>query len=177
MPKILAFGASTSNESINKQFAKFAGSSLPNVTVELVDLNDYELPMYSVDEEGANGIPEAAKAFVRKVEDVDGIIISLAEHNGSYTAAFKNLLDWCTRSKQKVWSEKPMILLSTSPGARGGASVLDAAAKTFPHLGGNVVASFSLPSFTESFSLESGIQDEALKKAFARKLAEFCAVL
>jgi NAD(P)H-dependent FMN reductase len=177
MPKILAFGASTSNQSINKQFATFAGNALPDSALTVIDLNDFAAPMYSVDEESAHGIPAAAKAFVQQIEASDGMIISLAEHNGSYTAAFKNLLDWGTRHKQKIWSDKPMILLSTSPGARGGATVLDAATKTFPHLGGKVIASFALPSFGQAFSAEQGIKDDALKLAFARKLAEFRAVL
>lgn len=177
MPIILAFGASTSTQSINKQLAGYAANAIPEVEVELIDLNDFSVPMYSVDEEGASGIPDGAKAFVAEIEAADGVIVSLAEHNGSYTAAFKNLFDWGTRHKQKIWSEKKMLLLSTSPGGRGGATVLEAAAGTFPHLGGNVVATFSLPSYSENFSVEAGIQNEELKKVFARKLAEFRAVL
>lgn len=177
MPTVLAFGASTSTHSINKQFANYAGIALPDVELNLVDLNDTPLPLYSVDEESAQGVPAAAKAFVQLIEQADGIIVSLAEHNGSYSAAFKNLLDWSTRHKHKVWSDKPMLLLSTSPGTRGGASVLELATKTFPHLGANVIASFSLPSFGDSFSIKDGFKDEALKQTFARKLAEFRAVL
>ncbi len=177
MPTILAFGASTSQQSINKQLAAFASQAIPGVTVKLLDLNDFPAPMYSVDEEAANGIPAGAKAFVAEIEAVDGIIVSLAEHNGSYTAAFKSLFDWGTRHKQKIWSDKKMLLLSTSPGARGGASVLEAAANTFPRLGGQVVATFSLPSFGDNFSATRGIQNEDLKRAFARKLAEFRASL
>jgi chromate reductase len=177
MPTILAFGASTSNRSINQQLAGYAANAIPEVDVKLIDLNDFPTPMYSVDEEGVNGIPEGAKAVVAEIEAADGIIVSLAEHNGSYAAAFKSLFDWGTRHKQKIWSDKPMLLLSTSPGGRGGATVLEAAANTFPHLGGKVVATFSLPSFGDNFAAESGIQDEALKEAFARKLTEFRAAL
>lgn len=177
MPTILAFGASTSTQSINKQFATYAGNAIPNAALKVIDLNDFTAPMYSADEESANGIPDAAKAFVAEIEQADGVIISLAEHNGSYSAAFKNLFDWGTRHKQKVWSDKPMLLLSTSPGARGGATVLAAAINTFPHLGANVVSTFSLPSFGDNFSQQSGIKDDEQKEAFARKLAEFCVAL
>ncbi|WPJ94327.1 NADPH-dependent FMN reductase [Coraliomargarita algicola] len=177
MPTILAFGASTSAQSINKQLAGYAANAIPDANVKLIDLNDFATPMYSVDEEAVNGIPAAAKAFVAEIEAVDAVIVSLAEHNGSYTAAFKNLFDWGTRHKQKVWSDKKMLLLSTSPGGRGGATVLAAAASTFPHLGGDVVATFSLPSFADNFSTTDGIQNEDLKKTFARKLAEFRASL
>ncbi|MDQ8208277.1 NAD(P)H-dependent oxidoreductase [Coraliomargarita sp. SDUM461003] len=172
-PTILAFAASTSSQSINKQLAEYAANALPEVQVRVIDLNDFTAPMYSVDAEAKDGIPASAKAFVAEIEAADGIILSLAEHNGSYTAAFKSLFDWGTRHKHKIWSEKPMLLLSTSPGARGGATVLGTASSSFPHLGAKIAATFSLPSFSDNFSSADGIQDETLKKNFARKLAEF----
>ena len=64
MPTILAFGASTSSQSINKQLAAYAANTIPEVEVKLIDLNDFSAPLYSVDEEGASGIPDGAKAFV-----------------------------------------------------------------------------------------------------------------
>ena len=57
-----------------------------------------------------------------------------------------------------------MFLLATSPGARGGSSVLETAVKRFPFSGGVVVASFSLPSFYQNFKDEVGITNEGLKK-------------
>ena len=66
------------------------------------------------------------------------------------------------RHQQKLWSEKPILLLATSPGGRGGATVLNAAATTFPHLGAQVVASFSLPSFFDNFDAEAGVTDSDL---------------
>lgn len=54
-----------------------------------------------------------------------------------------------------------MLLLSTSPGPRGGANVLAAAEGTFPHLGGNIIASLSIPSFYDNFS-DKGISDADL---------------
>ena len=44
-----------------------------------------------------------------------------------------------------------MFLMSTSPGARGGKTVLDTAKTYFPYLGGNIVSDFSLPSFYDNF--------------------------
>ena len=59
--KIFAFGASNSSDSINKQLAKYASGLFKNVTVDFVDINDYEMPIYSKDREKANGIPQLAK--------------------------------------------------------------------------------------------------------------------
>ena len=103
------------------------------------------------------------------------MIVSLAEHNGSYTAAFKNLYDWTSRLETKLWSGKAMLLLSTSPGGRGGATVMAAGKATFPRMGADLKASFSLPSFHKNFSDEAGIVDEALNADFQQALADFAA--
>jgi NAD(P)H-dependent FMN reductase len=60
-------------------------------------------------------------------------------------------LDWASRIDAKTFQQKPMLLLATSPGARGGASVLDIATKRFPFQGAELKGSFSLPSFYDNF--------------------------
>ena len=166
--KVLAFGASTSSASINRQLANYAISLIPNATVTELDLRDYSLPIYSADEEEQNGPPADAKAFLEAIRSHDAIVVSLAEHNGSYTAAFKNLYDWTSRIEQKLWSNKPILLMATSPGGRGGASVLETASATFPRMGADLRASFSLPSFYENFAIDKGIIDPV----FAEELQE-----
>ena len=155
--KIIAFGASSSKQSINKQLATFAANQFQNVTIEILDLNYYEMPIFSVDKEKENGIHPLAQEFYSKLGSADLIIISFAEHNGNYYTAFKNILDWSSRINAKTFQEKPMLLLATSPGARGGSSVLDIATKRFPFQGGIVKGSFSLPSFFENFDVVNGI--------------------
>lgn len=149
--KIIAFAASTHKKSINKQLVGYAGSLLKNIDIEILDLNDYELPLYSQDKEEELGHPALAKDFLAKIAQSDGIIISFAEHNGSYSAAYKNLFDWCSRIEPKVFQNKPMVLLSTSPGAMGGASVLASAVNSAPYFNGIVKASLSIPSFFDNF--------------------------
>ena len=155
--KIIASEASSSKQSINKQLATFAANQFQNVSVEILDLNDYEMPIFSVDKEKENGIHPLAQEFYSKLGSADLIIISFAEHNGNYSSAFKNILDWTSRINAKTFQEKPMLLLATSPGARGGSSVLEIASKRFPFQGGIVKGSFSLPSFYENFDVINGI--------------------
>ena len=155
--KIIAFGASSSKQSINKQLATFAANQFQNASVEILDLNDYEMPIFSIDKEKENGIHPLAQEFYSKLGSADLILISFAEHNGNYSSAFKNILDWTSRINAKTFQEKPMLLLATSPGARGGSSVLDIATKRFPSQGGIVKGSFSLPSFYENFDVVNWI--------------------
>lgn len=170
MPKILAFGASNSRKSINRQLAVYAAAQFPDVKVTVVDLNDYEMPIYGIDREKEEGIPELAHDFKAMIDSHDLIVISFAEHNGSYTVAFKNLMDWVSRIEHKLWGARPLFLLSTSPGRRGGASVLEAASLRASFMGGVVVATFSLPSFRTNFSPEDGITDPVLAGSFQEKL-------
>ncbi len=160
---IVAFAASNSKKSINKKLATYAASLVDDASVEVLDLNDYELPLFSTEKEEELGQPELAKQFFEKLGSCDAIIISFAEHNGSYTAAFKNLFDWCSRITPKIYQDKPMVLLATSPGARGGATVLSTATNSMPHFAGDVKGSFSLPSFYDNFDVENNeITDQDL---------------
>ncbi|EPG0368468.1 NADPH-dependent FMN reductase [Photobacterium damselae] len=154
--KILAFGATNSRNSINQQFARYAASLVPNAEVEVLDLNDYELPIFSFEREEQLGQPELAQKFYKKLGEADAIIISFAEHNGSYAVAYKNTFDWVSRINQKVFQEKPMLLLATSPGPGGAANVLAGAVGSAPYFAGDVRASVSLPSFYDNFDMAAG---------------------
>ena len=149
--RILAFAASNSSVSINQQLATYAASLATGAEVEMLDIHDYEMPIYRHDREEADGIPQLARDFLAKVGEADALIVSFAEHNGNYTAAFKNLFDWCSRLGREVWQGKPMLLLATSPGGRGGRSVLDIATAAVPRFGGEVIGRLSVPSFGENF--------------------------
>ena len=173
MKNIVAFGASSSSNSINQQLAKWAASQVEGEGVHLLDLNDYEMPIYSVDRERENGVPEKAQQFKQAIRKADGIIISFAEHNGSYTSAFKNVYDWVSRLERSVWSGKPMFLLAASPGPSGAKTVLSFSVDGFHYNGGQVVASFSLPSFKQNFLPNEGIVDEGLRKEFVKQLENF----
>lgn len=151
MKKVIVFGASNSKVSINQQLAVYAGSKLTDVRVESLNLNDFEMPIYGMDREIENGIPEQATAFSELLGTADGFIVSFAEHNGAYSTAFKNIFDWVSRINPKMWNNKPVVLMATSPGARGGQTVLDIAKGRMPYHGATVVGSFSVPSFGENF--------------------------
>lgn len=181
-PKILAFAASSSSASINRHLVEHAAARLqslaPAVEVEFLDLRDYELPVYSIDRERTDGIPQAAQRFFEKIGNADGLLISYAEHNGFYTAAFKNVFDWASRVQMKVFQGKPMVAMATSPGPRGGTNVLRAALDSAPHFGAEVVGSLSVPKFSENFDLEAGtLRDRSASVRLGMVLQRFAARL
>ena len=177
MKKIVAFGASNSFESINKQLAHYTAQQIPDAAVQLLDLNDYELPIYHPDQAKEKGIPQDAKNFKETLNTADGIVISFAEYNGSYTAVFKNIFDWISVIEKNIWHDKPMFLLATSPGGRGAIQVLEMAHLRISRANTNRVEQFSLPNFHTNFDSTKGILEPELKAAFKTSLKAFMEVL
>jgi len=172
MKHIIALAGSNSSTSINKQLATYASSLVKDVKVTVLDLNDFEMPIYSSDREKESGIPDKAQVFVENIRNSDGIVISLAEYNGAYSGAFKNIFDWASRAEQKTFLDKPMLLMATSPGGRGGASVLEMASDRFPRHNANIVGQFSLPLFNDNFS-DGKITNVALKNQLLEEVEQF----
>lgn len=162
--KILAFAGSNSSTSINKELLKFTLRSFQGHRVEILDLNDFEMPIYSIDRE-VDGIPVMAKQFVELIEKSDALIISLAEHNGRLSVALRNVIDWASRYNRGFLANKPIFLMSTSPGANGAKSVLRDGQEMFPYFKGNVVETFSLPEFYKNFDMETGLLTNAAYKS------------
>lgn len=174
--KIVAFAGSNSSRSINKRLVEYTLKSFPEFEINLLDLNDFEMPIYSMDREKNIGIPEKAYEFRAQLAQSDTIICSLAEHNRAYTVAFKNIFDWCSRIDMNIFANKPMLLMSTSPGGFGGGNVMNLAKTFFPKCGANIIETFSLPSFHQNF-LKADIVNEELKKEHTTKIAAFQAAL
>lgn len=172
MMKILAFAGSTSSTSINKELVKFVLKSFQEDEINLIDLNDFSMPVFSVDLE-KKGFPDEAHNFLKQIEECDAIICSLAEHNRSYSAAFKNIFDWASRINVKVFQDKPMFLMSTSPGGFGGGNVMNTAKTFFPQFGADIKETFSLSKFYENFDLESGVINPEILKDLNSKIESF----
>lgn len=163
--KIIAFAASNSRSSINQQLVVHAANRLrdqhaPEAEVEVLDLNDYEMPLYGIDREEADGVPAAARRFLARIDEADAVLVSFAEHNGTYTVAFKNVLDWASRLEPRIWQGTPIALMATSPGSGGGGSVLAAARAATPYWGGDLRGTLSVPRFPVAFDAEQGVLDD-----------------
>ncbi|RBP80562.1 NADPH-dependent oxidoreductase [Marinomonas rhizomae] len=155
--KILTFGTSNSKNSINKKLAFYAAQQIHNADISLIDINDFEMPIYSEDREKKSGIPQLAHDFYNAIGEANSIVMSFAEYNGSYTSAYKNLFDWTSRIDRKIFQNKPVLMLSTSPGSKGAQSVLAAAKASAPFFAANVIAAISLPNFYDNVDAKTGV--------------------
>jgi NAD(P)H-dependent FMN reductase len=146
-------------------------SQFENASVKVLDLNDYDLPVFTVDLEEKIGHPEPAQKFVKDLEGADLLIISFAEYNGSYASGFKNIFDWASRVKLQVFDTK-VFLLATATGAGGGRYVLENAVNRFPRHGAEILATFYLPFFYQNFDSQQGITHPEFREMFESALQE-----
>lgn len=120
--KVLFFGASFRQGSWNKKLARRAHATASEMGVEAVlrEFNDFNAPLYDGDLEAASGVPAGPLALVKALNEVDAVVISTPEYNGSIPGTLKNIVDWTSRVKPVPWEGKKVLLLAASPGALGG---------------------------------------------------------
>jgi len=166
MTKIIAFSGSNHSKSINQLLVKHAASMIENHEVEVLDLRDYESPMFSLDLEAAEGHPEILKQLDATISASTTLLIAVPEYNGFMPSFFKNTIDWLSRINIKFLKDKKVILLSTSPGKYGAKQSLEHLASILPRFGGQVIGQYSLGSFYDSVNLENGFtfNDQAVEQ-------------
>lgn len=147
--RIICFGSSNDSQSMSKDLVNYVSCFTQAENVVVLDINQYQLPLHSESLERAEGIPEDAYSFYNKVGTAEAYIIGLEEQNGSYSAAFKNLIDWCSRIDTNVFGGKPMVLVSTALGSHGGQRVLEQGASMMTSLSARVVGAQAFPSYLE----------------------------
>lgn len=150
MKRILAFAGSNSSKSINQQLVKYAATLVKGHETKIIDLRDYPAPIYCIDIEENEGFPAKMKELNLLFKECDGFIISSPEYNGSIPPVFKNTIDWISRIERPTFKNKPMLLMSTSTGERGGKTNLEYVESKMPRWGANVVATFSLANFFQN---------------------------
>ena len=179
MIKILSFSSSNNADSVNRYLLSHCGDIilkeiLPNAQITNINMSDYAMPLYSAEIENSSGIPECAQQFFEKIKQCDVIIMSHAEHNGSVTAVFKNLFDWTSRiqeAQMAVFQNKPIILLSASPGPRSGAGVLSYLQNVLPHFKGDIKACLGIGNFHKVFDFENNsISDKDISEKLREAL-------
>ena len=167
MKKILAFAGSNSSTSINQQLLENVLSRIEGHEIKRIKLTDFPLPIFSVDHEQEKGFPLNATILKNLISESDALVIAVNEHNAGPSAFFKNTIDWLSRVNRNFLEGKKILLISTSPGKRGAKSSLEYTENIFGRFGGEVVQSFSLPSFKDNFEdgkvtnevLDMGIED------------------
>lgn len=145
---ILAFSGSNSSTSINQALIRYTAQE---INAQVINLRDYNFPMYSEDLEKEKGIPADIKALMEQIIAADAVIISTPEHNANLPAFFKNVLDWLSRTGVKFLEGKKVLIMSTSNGKGGAGKAAGLMDRPIHYAGGEIHETFSLPQFSEHF--------------------------
>lgn len=164
--KILLFAASLRKASFNKKLAGYINEVLKSAAgteVDFADYNEFEMPIYNGDSEEASGIPAGGKELIKRIQQVDALIISTPEYNGGIPGTLKNAIDWASRAKPNPLAGKHLLLTGASPGALGAVRGLWHTRVPFEALGLHVYPEmFGLSQAHEAFDETGAIKD--LKK-------------
>ena len=176
MKNVLLFAASNNPESINGELIKYTAGLFKKHKANILRLHDYPLPVYSPVTEAEQGIPKNAVLFKDQILRHDAFVISVAEHNRSVTAAFKNTLDWLSRTDKdytNFLSGKTILLISTSPSPGGARAALANAETILRAFGATLFTGpISLVNYFENVSFTgSGMQIK--EKNFSDNLKKF----
>ncbi len=97
-------------------------AALADDTMRVTTYPLHDIPLYNQDLEPVHGEgPAPVLAFRKAIHAADGLIVVAPEYNYGMSGVLKNALDWASRPAYKsVLAEKPVLIISQSPGISGG---------------------------------------------------------
>lgn len=124
---ILAFATSLRNGSFNNKLVAAFAASMAEVGLEteILDLTEYELPLYHGDLDASERFPENARRLYAAMSNRQSIFLASPEYNAAPAPLTLNLLAWVSRAgptggAPAVFGRTTFALGSASPGGFGG---------------------------------------------------------
>lgn len=169
--KVLALSGSTRSDSANKKLVIEASHIARDLGADVtyIDLRDYPIPFYDGDLEEKDGMPANAKKIRQMMIQSDVIMIASPDYNGSMTAVLKNVLDWASRSEKggssrEAYKGKKFVLMSASPGWKGGVRGLAHLRTVLEFIGGTVMPQqVVVPKAFDVFNSEGHLINEEIR--------------
>lgn len=127
---LLVISGSQRTGSYNLRLSRIAASIARERSADVneLDLRALSLPLYDGDLEAASGVPAGARTLQAALAAADALLLVTPEYNGFPTPLVINAFDWLSRlpagdglpAGLTTTTNKPVGLLSASPGALGG---------------------------------------------------------
>lgn len=181
MTSFLAFSGSTRQDSFNSKLAAALAAEISNLgeNAEVVNLKDFDMPIYDGDLEAASGLPSGALALKAKLDAADGLIISCPEYNGYMAPVLINAIDWCTRSNEGTpdlgcFMNKPIFIAGASPGPGGGGRVVTHLKTMLSGIGAYVSPfPLTLPAAYSAYNEAGELVDAGMKERANKMMVGF----
>ncbi|HEY4371997.1 MAG TPA: NAD(P)H-dependent oxidoreductase [Burkholderiales bacterium] len=129
-PRVLVFAGSARRAALSKRVARAAQIALEEAgaAATLIDLADYEAPLYHGDRESDGGVPAEITRLLAVMDEHDALLVASPEYNGSMPPLLVNTFDWISRifaapgrvAGLEILAQKPIAIVGSSPGALGG---------------------------------------------------------
>lgn len=133
-PRILLIAGSAREGALSVRLRDAARRELAaaGAATDVLDLRALDLPLYDGDLEARQGRPAGARTLRDALAASDAVLLVTPEYNGFPTPLVINAFDWLSRVPAEadrpaglaVTADKPLALLSSSPGALGGQRAL-----------------------------------------------------
>ena len=174
--RVLVFGASLREGSLNRRLAAFAATVVEaqGATAELARLSDFDCPSYNHDVDVGQGVPPGASRLCELLLAADAFLIASPEYNASMPGVLKNIIDWTSRIRPQPFNGRQGLLMSASPSMAGGNRGLWALRIPLEHLGARVYPDmFSLAQAHQALDPAGRIAGKELRARFERTIECF----
>ena len=170
--RLLVITGSARNGSLNLLLADAAAALAreAGAQVDRFDLRALQLPVYDGDLEAAEGVPDSTLSLLDAVRSADALLIVTPEYNGFPTPLLVNAFDWLSRlgaagerpAGLAVTANKPVALLSASPGPLGGLRSMNLLRQYLQMAFAMIVVpqQFALVRAHEAFDDQGALKDE-----------------
>ncbi len=174
MSKLIFISGSTRKDSVNTKLLKIAYEAAKEVGADakLIDLADYDMPIYNGDLEAKGGLPEAGKRLKKEFIAADGFFIASPEYNSSLSPVLMNALHWISRKDDGTGGElvaftgKVAALGAASPSWRGGLRGLVPLKMMLGNIGVHVIPEdVTITSAHQAFDDNGNFKEERNTKA------------
>lgn len=170
---ILVFAGSTRHRSFSRRLAAAASLAIAGQGAKptLIDLADFDAPLFNADLEDRDGIPQTVLDFRRLVATHDALCLATPEYNGGLTPLLLNMFCWASRPSPtddfgSVSQDKPVALMASSPGRLGGVRAIPRLRDCVCELGMLPVPGFvSVGNAAQAFSDNGHLRDDGLAQS------------
>ena len=175
-PRILAFAGSIRDASFNQRLVRVGAQMARDAGAEvtLLDLREFELPIYNADLERQRGLPDNVGKLKTLFAAHHGLLIASPENNASISTLLKNVFDWVSRpsggpADLVKLQGKVAAMTSATTGVMGGLRGMASLRVVLQTLGVLTLAEqYGLSRADHAFADDGALNDPAAHAALAK---------
>ncbi len=162
-PRIGLLSGSTRQASMNRKLVAAMADifTATGANAHIINLSDYDMPLYNGDYENKHGVPDTARKLIEVLTGCDGVFIATPEYNGCMPPLLKNTIDWMSRVGLEQFAGPVYGIGAASPGPLSGIMALRQLHFILARLGAHIVPTqLGVGNCGDAFDGEGQFTDE-----------------